>query len=423
MDKKRETGWFWTLLPSNAAVGGVGTLIPLYIVSPAVGGTVVEVGAALSAYNLALIPAALAWGMAVDSLGRRRPIIILSYAGMTALLGLMYTTDSLGALILEYAIFGFLAAGPGPVVSLLLMETTPKASWARMFARLSSISMVGLMMGSLPGIFWTGLFDLKSYFLLCSFYGLLALVMALRWVPEPPITLERRALIHSAESLAHRLLHLPLIFLKPPTLTDFRRFWRLLRGLTSELPLLYFFTLFFFMSGSTFFTSYTPFLVSRGVSESQTFLAYFLLSLINTLTFIWAGTVVPRVGEGRSAKLAVAMRVLAMLGTAVLALRLEGVSLLIATIFMFAVIGASFSLANTATSTLLFRTLGTSHQGELLGVYSALTAAGLFAGAFLSGNLSHHFGFPLTFLTAGLLLIIALTILHHFTRMAHTNPS
>jgi len=420
---RRSTRWFWALLPSNAAVGGAATLIPLYIVSPAVGGSVVHVGVVLSAHNLALIPAALAWGVAVDSLGRRRPIIILSYAGMTGLLGLMYTTGSLGALMFEYAIFGFLAAGPGPVVSLLLMETTPKASWARMFGRLSSISMAGVMLGSLPGIFWTWLFDLKSYFLLCSLYGLLALVMALRWVPEPPITLERRALIHSPEGLAHRLLHLPLIFLKPPTLTDFRRFWRLLRGMVHELPLLYLFTLFFFMSGSTFFTSYTPFLVSRGVSESQTFLAHFLLSLINTLTFIRAGTIIGRLGEGRSAKLAVAMRALAMLGAAALALRLEGVSLLMATILMFAVIGASFSIANTATSTLLFRTLGTSHQGELLGVQGALTAAGLFTGALLSGNLSHHFGYPLTFLTAGLLLLIALTILHQFTRIAHRNPS
>lgn len=392
-------------------------MVPLYIVSPSIGGTVIDVGSAASAFNLALIPGALFWGRVTDILGRRRLIVLLSYLAMAILLGTMYFTQTLSQLVLVYAAFGFASVGPNPAVSLLLMETTPKPRWSKMFARLSSISMVGLMLGSLPGALWTYFFDLKTYFLLCFVFTFLSLVTAYLWVPEPIITLERKVLAHLPESLAHRLLTLPMIFLKIPDLSDFRRFGRIIKGLTDELPLLYFSMFFFFTSASVFFTSYTPFLVSGGISNNEVFLAYFFIFLVNAIAFIIAGRTVSRFGEGRTALLAIAIRALAMLTGSVIALSLKEASLLIATLVLFVIVGSSFTFANTAVSTLIFRTLRAERQGELLGVYSALTGAGLFVGAYVSGFVSFHYGYPFTFAGAAALLGLALAIFRTFVRV------
>jgi len=53
-------GFFLPLVPFNAAVAAVSTLVPLSIL--ALGGNVIDVGFAEVAYSLALIPAPLLWG-------------------------------------------------------------------------------------------------------------------------------------------------------------------------------------------------------------------------------------------------------------------------------------------------------------------------------------------------------------------------
>jgi predicted MFS family arabinose efflux permease len=70
-----------------------------------------------------------------------------------------------------------------------------------------------------------------------------------------------------------------------------------------------------------------------------------------------------------------------------------------------ALIGAAFAFYNTSSSVLLFRSLAAGKQGELLGIYSALTGIAAFVGAIISGYLSYHFGYGATFIIAILLLV------------------
>ncbi len=404
--------WFGALLPANAVIGGLQTLVPIYIV--ATGGTVIDVSIAVSASNLALIPSALLWGRMADKLASRRPIILFSYLGVALTVASMYLTQGLGQLVPTYALFSFFSSGTTPVISLLLMETTPKARWSRMFGRLSSISTLGLMLGSLPGVFWTSFFGLKTYFLLCLVFAFFALATAYAWVPEPTITLERKAEMHSPESLRHRLLVLPLVFFKMPSATDFRRFWRMIKGVGKEIPLIYVSMLLFYASGSLFYTSYTPFLVAGGVGDRDVFLAYSFLFLANMVTFVLAGRTVSRYGEGVSAAAATLVRTVAMASAGLMALGLKGGPLLVSSIILFSVIATTYSFAYTATSVLLFRTIGAEHQGDLLGIYSALSAVGLLVGAYSSGILSFHYGFTATFLSAAGLLGVTFIILCSF---------
>jgi predicted MFS family arabinose efflux permease len=78
---------------------------------------------------------------------------------------------------------------------------------------------------------------------------------------------------------------------------------------------------------------------------------------------------------------------------------------MIASMLVTAVTGTAYALYTTSSSILLFRSLPAGKQGELLGLYSALTGIAAFAGAFASGYLSLHFGYGVTFSMATLLVI------------------
>ena len=97
-------------------------------------------------------------------------------------------------------------------------------------------------------------------------------------------------------------------------------------------------------------------------------------------------------------------------------LMLYNSTLMIASIVSIAVIGTSFAFFNTSSSVLLFRTLPHGKQGELLGIYSALTGIAAFAGAIMSGYLSYNLGYALTFVAAALLYVSCALILRSAVR-------
>jgi MFS family permease len=78
---------------------------------------------------------------------------------------------------------------------------------------------------------------------------------------------------------------------------------------------------------------------------------------------------------------------------------------MIASMLVTAVTGTAYALYNTSSSILLFRSLPPGKQGELLGLYSALTGIAAFAGAIASGYLSLQFGYGVTFSMATVLVI------------------
>ncbi len=62
-------GWLYAIIPFAAIGSTVGSFVKLYILD--LGGSVLDVGLASSAFNLALIPAAFISGRLADYLGRR----------------------------------------------------------------------------------------------------------------------------------------------------------------------------------------------------------------------------------------------------------------------------------------------------------------------------------------------------------------
>lgn len=396
-------------------------LLPLYVLQ--LGGSVIDVGNVAAVGNAALIPGSLIWGRVADFYGARRMILVVSFAGLTGIFVLMYLANSLIAVLLLYAVFSFLIAAIAPVVNLLVMETFTKQMWSRMFARTSFFITVGLVLGTFPGIFWTRQLDLplRSYLILCIALSIPSVILAIKLIPEPRITFERSILPTSPGSMLLRLLSVPLLFVKFPTASDFNSFWKLIRGgIDRELPLLYTVMFLFFTSASMFFTQYPALLKQRGISDDEVFLSFFYVFLVNAVSFPIAGKLAQVGKETKVSTAAMALRIAAILLASAIAYFADG-PLLPATFVIFTLMSISFTFSNTANSTLFFNTLGAEKQGELLGVYSALTGVGLFLGSLASGYVSFGYGFGANFVLAALLLSIGLFTFTRFARMLKTS--
>lgn len=415
MVSETRTAWYWTLLPINASFGAVGTLIPLFILS--LDGTVIDVGLATSAFNLALIPGALIWGRLIDLFQRRRAFILYPSLAEGLILLAFYFTNGLVETTALYFLFGFVFVALAPAVNMLLMETAPKQFWHTAFAKSSTIMTVGLMLGTIPGAVWTQFFPLRTYFLLAAAFAFPSVILALLLVREPPITLERETMLQTRASFVHRLTHSPPFFLKMPRPEDVKSFYSVLRtGLTQELPLISIATFLFFLSTSLFFTSYTPFLKDGGLNNRSIFLVNFLIFFTNAITFPVAGRMNTSYGEARTAWFAYIIRLLGTLMAVVGAVALRDTALLLETALVFGLASASFTLWNTALNSIVFKIIGAGRRGELLGVYSAFVGLGLFTGSFFSGFISYSLGYVTTFALALITGVLSMGVFGYFRK-------
>lgn len=404
-DIKRDEKWLWVFVPVNAAMGGFSTLLPLYILS--LGGTVIDVGNAVSVYSLALIPSSILWGFLVDTKGRRKPFVTYSYLGITILLFVGFFTTEISAVSLIYVGYGLVSTAASPAVSLLVIESSPKKEWSMAFAKYSALTLVGMVVGVIPGTFWTNFLPLRTYFLLCASLCGLSVVLAARYLVEPAFPLERKAVALTQESLVAKLRTVSMIFITIPKWEDIRSFGKLMRSVfTRQLPLLYASFFLFFTAGNLFFTSYTPFLKSREMDDSGVFAVYSTLFILQASIYPVTGRACRRFSEGRVALSAIFLRIAGFLAAIVTVVLMVGnSSLLIASIGAIALVGSAYAFYNTSSSVLLFRSLAAGKQGELLGVYSALTGIAAFVGSIVSGYLSFTFGYGATFLAAAVLLV------------------
>jgi len=275
------------------------------------------------------------------------------------------------------------------------------------FARYSSLTLLGTALGTIPGTFWTRYLPLRAYFLLCAIFSGVSVILAVRYLPEPEFPLERKVVALTQDSFVTKLRTVSMIFITIPSFEDIRSFWRMMRNVFARyLPLLYLSFFLFYTAGNLFFTSYTPFLKSRQMDDTEVFIIFSTLYILQAAIYPITARACNRYGEDHVAVSAVWLRIagfLAAFTTVVLMFRNS--TLTMTSMMSIAMIGTAFAFYNTSSSVLLFRSLAAGKQGELLGIYSALTGIAAFVGAIMSGYLSYHFGYGVTFVIAVLLLV------------------
>jgi MFS family permease len=405
IESKSDQKWLWIFVPVNAAMGGFGILLPLYIIN--IGGTVIDVGNTVSAYSLALIPSSILWGMAVDRRDRRKPFVTYGYLGITVLLAIGFFITDISELVLLYVCYAVISTASSPAVSLLLIESSSKKKLSMTFAVYSSLTLLGEAVGVIPGAFWTNYFPLRGYFILCAVFSGVSVVLAAKYLAEPVFPLEPKVVALTQESLVTKLRTATMIFVTIPSLDDIKSFWRMIRNVFGRyLPLLYLSFFLFYTASNLFFTSYTPFLKSRQMDDTGVFVVFSALYILQAAIYPITGRACGRLGEDRVAVSSLWLRAagfVAALSTALL--MLGNSALMYASVASIAIVGIAFAFYNTSSSVLLFRSLTAGKQGGLLGIYSALTGIAAFVGAIVSGYLSYHFGYGVTFAVAAIVVV------------------
>jgi len=409
-----KLAWIF-LIPFYASIQSISVYIPLGII--ALGGGVIEVSFAVTAYYLVLVPTTLLWGYVCDAIGWRKKLLYLSTIVSTLLSIALYYSNNAVSLIVIFGIYSQTAAMFAPAFNLLILETLPKKQWEKGYTVTNIFMFIGQIIGMVAGVLWSAFFPITSYPLLSAVFSVAA-ILAVSKVSEPKILLERRSILWSARGLIHRLTHLPLIFLRLPHLTDFKSIVAMSKKtLTREIPLVFAASFLFMLSANLFFTPYTPYLKYVGLSDSEVILLNIYIVAANAVTsqFLlkrFSGKV-----SHTTASKALIARAIGMLLGAVFATLITDTRIFYTTMLVYTLLGAAYATININLTSLLYKVLPAGRQGGMLGVYSSLNGVAFLIGGLASGYISYYLGYTTTFLLAAILVFLASTILEiHYKR-------
>ena len=412
--KSPKRGIFLPMVPFNAAVSAISTLVPLSILS--LGGSVIDVGLASVAYNLALIPAPLIWGYICDVTGSRKKVMTFASVLLLAASLSMYLSDSIGTVVFAYAAIAHATGMITPSLNLLLIESIPKAEWDRGYTTLSWYSTVGSVTGLAAGMAWELFFPLNSFLIPCALFAVACVGLTIALTKDPVMTIERRTLLLNPQVFVSRLTQLPVLFVRLPRLADFRSLLRMTKEeLTRDLPIIVMSSVLFSASLNVFFATYTPYLKVNRLTNWEVYLTSLYVGVMNGVAsrFVLGrlkGSVTPFIASG-----ALAIRALGMLLAAVMAIFVFGQATLYTTLVTFTLLGLAYTIITVNLNSLFFRALPAGKQGGLLGVYSAFNGIALFLGSLASGYISFYLGYSMTFFVAAMLVFLSASVLQaHF---------
>jgi MFS family permease len=406
--------WMWYLLPAQITAQGLSTVIPLYVIF--LGGDIGEVAILSALQNGAIAIGALAWGKIIDRFHAKRLILIISFFFILLCSLGMYFTSSIYALYGLAVILGFFLVARGPVTQLLVMESVQKNLWSWLFARTSIISTLGMLVAMIIGTVGSFYFDLRPYFLICVVSSAVAMILSTA-IKGETVRLERSSIAHSLHGLHYSISNLQFIFPKVLEAYDFRHITTIFKGrISHEIGIFYLASFFFYFGSNMYFTAWTPFLKNQNFSNSDVFLNYLIQMATMLLVFFIAPKIISKLGEERSTILAYIPRILAVILPAVSLLFMVGTLGFPVTIASACLMVIAFSIFSTSSSVIFFKSIPQGFEGKYLGVNSAVTGVGIFAGSLVTGELTKSLGYATMFIAASVVLVISLVLFQAYFR-------
>lgn len=408
--RARSGRWIYSVLPINMAIGPVSTFAQLYILE--LHGSVLDIGLASTLFAAASIPAAIFWGFVTDRIHTRKALVVWSYILIAGILFSFVFVRTVYGIIVVYSAFSFLSAAYATPLNLLIMETQPKASWASAFARFSMISSVGVTVGLLLSVGWVDFLPLSLLVIALGALSLVSAGLSVQMIKEPVTVFERSMIVMVSQSFYQFILALPMLFLKIPTLIDFRRVFRSVKfGLTREPALIYLSIGAFYFASGLFNTSLVPSLSAARVSNSEVFSVLVVGMIVQVFAFNYIGKRIRVTGIRRTAVQGLVLRAFSYAGFGIAVLYLEGLPYLGAALFFYPLgAGLAYAYYYAASNVMVFNTLGRTNQGSSLGVYSAVVGQATMVGSFISGLLSFYVGYYATYIAAALWLGLAASL-------------
>ena len=401
-------------MPSQITAQGLSTVIPLYVIF--LGGDIGEVAIISALQNGAVTIGSLAWGRIIDRFHSKRPILVMSFFFVLLCSIGMYFTNSVYVLYLLAIVLGFFMVARSPVTQLLVMESVQKNLWSWLFARTSIIGSLGMLVAMVIGTVGSFYFDLRPYFLICAASSGIAMVLSTS-VKGDGIHIERSSIAHSLHGLRYSISNHHFVFPKFLEAYDFRHIIILFKGkISNEIGIFYLASFFFYFGSNVYFTAWTPFLKNQHFSNADVFLNYAVQMVTMLLVFFIAPKIISKFGEERSTILAHIPRILAVLIPAIsLFFLTEGFGFPV-TITSACLMVIAFSIYSTSSSVIFFKSIPQGFEGKYLGVNSAVTGVGVFAGSLVTGELTKSLGYAAMFVTASAVLVVSLVLYQTYFR-------
>jgi MFS family permease len=411
--------WIWYLLPAQITAQGLSTVIPLYVIF--LGGNIGEVAIISALQSGSVAIGSLVWGKIIDRFHAKRPILVISFFFVLLCSLGMYFTNSIHTLYGLAIILGFFLVARNPVTQLLVMESVQKNLWSWLFARTSIISTFGMLVSMAIGTVGSFYFDLRPYFLICTVSSGITMVLSIA-VKGEGIHLERSSIAHSLHGLRYSISNYHFVFPKVLEVYDFRHIITIFKGkISHEIGIFYLASFFFYFGSNMYFTAWTPFLKNQNFSNSDVFLNYTIQMAVMLLIFFVAPKIISKLGEERSTILAYIPRILAVIIPAVSLLFMVGTLGFPVTIASSCLMVIAFSIFSTSSSVIFFRSIPQGFEGKYLGVNSAVTGVGIFAGSLVTGELTKFLGYAAMFFSASAILVVSLILFQAYFRYRLSN--
>lgn len=173
--------------------GLLSVFLPLYIVSPAVHGSLLDIGILSAAALLSAIPASFFWGYICDKTRRYKRFILISFLASALFLYLFTFTVNVAMLIILYGIMSIFHMAHESPKNVLISELYSRENWKKTFAMYEGFTEIGWLIGLILG-FVMSVYSLTatSELLFCGVLNLIAFVLSIFLVADPILIFERR---------------------------------------------------------------------------------------------------------------------------------------------------------------------------------------------------------------------------------------
>ena len=414
--------WLYAWALGSVAAGVASLLVPLYVV--ALGGGPVALGVLASTAAIVGAPGAIAVGRIADRTGQRRSLLLVALSALAGTLAVVPLLESVLLVVVVNAVLWLAWAAVAPVVTMLVVETAAASGWNERIGTLNAYQGYGWAGGLLLGTGWTiggsyvftPLFAQRTLFALCALCGVGALVGILRYLPDNSAETRNRVQTRRiATLLSNSRRHVKsATFAFSPN----RLYWttrtldlrRLSTRFTPALTAYFGAALLFFTGFAAFWAPLPVYLTEVGYGSGSVFALFLAASLGSAVFYVPAGRLSDRydlryVQSGALCVRALLFPAIVVLGASV---TLDWLAFPVA-LGLLAVIGLTWGVIAVAGTAIVTRLAAPTLRGELLGIYTALSAVGGGIGGVLGGGLA-SFGYTLAFAVAGALVLLSAVV-------------
>jgi len=409
--------WIYAFLPFSAAMAASGTLISLFIISTAIGGTVSDIGFISALTTLVSLPLTFIWGKLTDDSGKRKIFILIAFISGFGILFSYFFAVNLTWLIVLGILSGLLLGAGDTAKTMYIFDHYPPDLWEETISKYQQRSGIGACLGLVVGgLFQTFLNNYSIFFLICAILCAVSAVIGFFTIKD----ISKEKILQKIEKTA--LINLDLAFystlVQPRKILSYK-----VEAKDQETPIKKQFTAtlgLFFLGGFTLFLAsnltFTP--LAAFVTQDLTipasyyfwiFIGYYLVSIVG---YTFAGNWIDRKGNRKILLIGNLLRisvyvVFVIFSLIFLLLGMLGSLVLIIILLIFS--GFSYSLQNVALQNCLPR-LVQKNMGEILAIYSIIVGVSAILGSFFSGLIAESLGYAWLFVFSVIFAAVACLI-------------